>query len=242
MLPIVVAGRGGAFLADGDLVAGVAELSRRGAKAAAFAVWAGSSRQPVVSAEETGARRGIEPSNGSAPDATAAMPPLEAFLEAAGGEVALDVELNDPGHEETVLSLVLGARSPDRVVVTSFHPGILRTVQRLAPEVGTGLLAGARNWRAVRRLVADAFPWQRLDQSQADFLAPARPLLATGLATRARRRGIRLLVWTENDPFEVRRLFRADDLSNEPNLLGVVSECPQLFGRPRVGPGERGLD
>jgi len=140
------------------------------------------------------------------------------------------------------VSLVLGARSPDRVFVTSFQSGILQTVQRLAPEVGTGLLAGARNWRAVRRLVADAFPWQGLDQSQADFLAPARPLLATGLATPARRRGILLLVWTENDPFEVRRLIRADDLSNEPNLLGVVCECPQLFGRSLLGAGGRGLD
>jgi glycerophosphoryl diester phosphodiesterase len=222
---ILVAHRGGASVGSGDPVAGVRRLVELGVEMVEFDVRATADEVLVVyhAAAVDGVRlrdmsyTELARSGGS-------VPTLETFLEAAGGGIALNVELKEPGYERAALAAVLARVSADRVVVTSFHKAALSTVKKLAPKVATGLLVGRRaGWRTPAYLLRDVFPFGRLEDCHADFLAPHRHLLAIGLVGRAQRRGLRLLVWTVNDVAEV------EQLRTEPAVLGIVTDSPELL-------------
>jgi glycerophosphoryl diester phosphodiesterase len=150
---------------------------------------------------------------------------LDQFVKAAGGRLALDVELKEGGHEAQVLALVLAHSSARRVLVTSFRDEALTAVREAAPEVATGLLIGGwSNWHAPLAWLSDVFPFRRLDACQADVLVAGHRLLAwTGLARRARRRGVGVVAWTVND----RATY--DSLRRTPGVLGVITDSERLM-------------
>src|SRR4249920_2335936 len=117
--PLLVAHRGGAALAGGDPVEGVRRLVALGADMVEFDVRTPADGVPVVHHD---ARAGGVPLRGRSLAAHAAagarLPTLEAFLEAAAGRIALDVELKERGGEERVMGAVRAGADPERVVVT----------------------------------------------------------------------------------------------------------------------------
>jgi glycerophosphoryl diester phosphodiesterase len=147
----------------------------------------------------------------------ARIPRLEDFLDIAAGHMALDLELKEPGYEAEVLSLCLAKIEPVDVVVTSFSDSVVATSKQLAPDVSAGLLVGRRE--PLSALLRDVFAFGRLEACRADFLAPHYRLLATGIARRAERRGIGLLLWTVNDPRLIDRYLR------DRRVLGVVTDA-----------------
>ena len=152
----------------------------------------------------------------AASQAGACIARLEEYLDVVAGRMAVDVELKEPGYEADVLSMCLAKVEPDDVAVTSFSESAVAAAKRLAPEVSAGLIVG--RMESPRALVQDIFPFGRLEACGADFLAPHYRLLATGIARRAKRRGIGLLVWTVNDPRLAER-YLAD-----PQVLGVITD------------------
>ncbi len=146
------------------------------------------------------------------------------YLEALDGRLALDLEIKEPGHEAAIVAALRSRADTARVVVTSFSDASIAAVKTLAPEIGTGLLVGSLHaWlRRPRRVPGDLDPFRRLSACGADFLAPSHRLLATGLARRAERHGVGLLVWTVNTRSGVTRSLR------DPRVLGVVTDAPQL--------------
>jgi glycerophosphoryl diester phosphodiesterase len=150
---------------------------------------------------------------------------LEQFVEAAGGRLALDVELKEAGYEQQVLAVVLAHSPPQRVLVTSFQDAALRAVRDAAPELSTGLLIGGwSHWHAPLAWLSDVFPFRRMADCQADVLVASHRLLAwTGLARRARRRGVGVIAWTVND----RAAF--DSLMRTPGVLGVITDSERLM-------------
>ena len=147
-------------------------------------------------------------------------------LGAADGRIAIDLELKEAGYEADVLSTALAHVALERLIVTSFLDEVVRAVKAHAPAVRAGLLLGRRpTLRAPGTLLADAFPFGRLDACGADFLAPHALLLAA-LRRRARSRGIPLLLWTVNDVERVRAYLA------EPGLLGVVTDSPAALEAP----------
>ena len=149
---------------------------------------------------------------------------LADYLEALDGRIALDLEIKEPGHEAAIVAALRARTDPARVVVTSFSDASIAAVKALAPELGTGLLVGSLHlWlRGPRALRGDVDPFGRLSACGADFLAPNHRLLATGLARRAERRGVGLLVWTVNTGAGVARTL------HDPRVLGVVTDDPGL--------------
>lgn len=157
------------------------------------------------------------------------LPTLDEFLDIVAPHMAVDFELKEPGYEAEILSAARAKIDPNNFVVTSFSDSIVATVKQFAPEVSVGLLTGNRRLTALLR---DVFPFRRVQACRADFLAPHYRLLATGMARRAERRGIGLLLWTVNDPRLIERYLE------DPRILGVVTDRPGLVGvlpRPRSG-------
>ena len=159
---------------------------------------------------------------------------LDDVLEAAAGRIAIDLELKEAGYEDDVLSAVLARVELERLIVTSFLDEVVRAVKLHTPAVRAGLIVGRRpTLRAPTRLLADAFPFERLDGCGADFLVPHVLLLATGLHRRARNRGIPLLLWTVNDVERVRAYLA------EPGLLGVVTDSSAALEGPHSSSATR---
>ena len=145
------------------------------------------------------------------------IPRLEDFLDIVAGHMAVNIELKEPGYEAEALSVCLAKVEPDDLVVTSFSESAVATAKQLVPQVSAGLLVGRLD--PLSALLRDVFPFGRLQACRADFLAPHFRLLATGIARRAERRGIGLLVWTVNDPRLIDRNLA------DPRILGVVTDA-----------------
>jgi glycerophosphoryl diester phosphodiesterase len=143
------------------------------------------------------------------------LPMLDEFLNIVAPHMAVDLELKEPGYEAEILSATLAKMEPGNFVVTSFSDSVVATVKQLAPQVSVGLLAGRRR---LTTLLRDIFPFRRVEACRADFLAPHYRLLVTGLAHRAGRRGLGLLVWTVDDPRLIERYL------GDPRMLGVVTD------------------
>jgi glycerophosphoryl diester phosphodiesterase len=230
--PLLVAHRGGTTLAGGDPISGVRRAADLGVAMVEFDVRALADGTLVVYHDAAAA--GVRLSSATSDQLAARgirLATLDEFL-AAAKTLALDVELKETGYEAQVVEVLRGHADLERVVVTSFSDAAIAEVKRLAPTLGTGLIVGSRA-SLVRpwRLVGDIFPFRRLAACDADFLAPSRTLLATGLAHRAARRGVRLLVWGVNDPRQIAR-YLAD-----PRFLGVVADrVDALAAPPAPGP------
>ena len=63
---------------------------------------------------------------------------LEALLDLAAGQIGLDLEIVEFGLERALLDVVAGF--PDRLIVTSIFPDVLREVNRLTDSLETGLV------------------------------------------------------------------------------------------------------
>jgi glycerophosphoryl diester phosphodiesterase len=226
--PLLVAHRAGAWLANGDPLEGVQRLVAMGAEMVEIDVRVTRDRVLVVHHDPTLDGVSIRETDYSALTAMGRgrLAPLEELLAVAAGRLAIDLELKEPGYEAAVLAALNRGADMERTVVSSACDAAIATFKRIEPNIATGLIVGSRPW--IRRpylLIRDILPFQRLAACRADFLAPARALLPTGLARRAESRGVPLLVWTVNDPGEIAR-YLAD-----PRVLGVVTDSVELFAK-----------
>lgn len=221
--PLLVAHRAGAALVGDDPLAGVRHLVAIGADMVEIDVRTTRDGVLIVHHDATLDDVPIRNTDYSmlATLGKGRLALLEELLDAAAGRLALDVELKEPGYEASVLAALRVGANSERVVVTSFCDAAVAEFKRLEPSIATGLIVGGR--AMLRRPLQDVFPFRRLAACRADFLAPARVLLSTGLARRAQRRGVRLLVWTVNDPEEVARYL------GDPRVLGVVTDSAELL-------------
>ena len=225
--PLLVAHRGGAFLAHGDVLEGVRRLASLRADAVEFDVRRTADGTLIVHHDEAVNGRSINHWNYRAlREYYENVPTLTNVLDEIDRHMALDVELKEPGYEADVVSEVCAAVEKHRVIVTSFSDDAVRAVKDLAPEIPVGLIVGRRPtmrrpWDSVR----DMIPFERLRRCQADFLAPSIYLRVTGLFQRARTQHVPLLLWTVSRPAAVNRYL------HEPGVLGVVTNAPEALRR-----------
>jgi glycerophosphoryl diester phosphodiesterase len=231
--PLLVAHKAGAAFAGDDPIAGVRRLVAMGTEMVEIDIRA--TRDGVLVVHHDAAVDGALIRDTDYPTIAALgkgrLAPLDEVFDAAGGHLAFDIELKESGYEAAVLAALRDGANTERIVVTSACDAAIAEFKRLEPDIATGLLVGSRKrLRRPLRMLQDAFPFRRMAACRADFLAPARALLLTGLARRAEERGVRLLVWTVNDPEEVARHL------SDPCVLGVVTDSAELlaaFGRER---------
>jgi len=148
---------------------------------------------------------------------------LHDVLETARGRVGVVIELKYYGHnerlEERVIEAVEAAGMQDDIMLMSLALTGLRKVSVLRPNWTRGLL----NTVSIGDLT-------RLDL---DFLALNAAAATPAMIRRAHERGMRVFVWTINDPVQMSvMLSRGVDglITDEPNLARRVMEYRNTFG------------
>jgi glycerophosphoryl diester phosphodiesterase len=133
------------------------------------------------------------------------VPTLAEVLDVCRGGL-VNVEVKDPDPRAVdLLAGILDARGKvDDVLVSSFQLPTVDRVRAVAPGVPTGFLTfGIDPLEALARAEAHGH-----DAVHPDVWSLGGPLL-TAVTERARQRGLRVNVWTVNDPDELRRLETA---------------------------------
>ena len=125
------------------------------------------------------------------------VPTLDEVFALARGRCALNVELKAPGIATPVCDLIRKWNAEDSTLVSSFDWNELAEVHRAAPELHVGLLAS----RGPARLIGSAV------KMKAAAINPRVDLINIELCQQARRQGLSVYAWTEDDPIEMRKLI-----------------------------------
>ncbi|MCX5731456.1 MAG: glycerophosphodiester phosphodiesterase [Deltaproteobacteria bacterium] len=150
------------------------------------------------------------------------IPTLAEVLEAFPSAV-VNVELKsgrvpDLGLAREVARTLRQQQAGPRVVVSSFSAALLAAFRALAPGVASGyLVAPGALWQA------RAFAAVRLLRPAA--IHPARQLVTPARVEAWRRYGLRVLVWTVDDPAEVERLVALGVAAVVSNVPGLAREA-----------------
>lgn len=160
-------------------------------------------------------------------------------LRVLDGRAGVHLDLKSIGPAPDVVAVVdsvvreVGA---ERVLVTGLDDGTAGAVRawsrarhpalRVALALGRDL-RGLPPVALVRTGLAELFPAGRLRRSDANLVVCQRGLARARIAGWARRRGLPLLVWTVNEPGELRRWLR------DPRTWAIVTDRPALALRLR---------
>ncbi|MBV9997995.1 MAG: glycerophosphodiester phosphodiesterase [Verrucomicrobia bacterium] len=150
------------------------------------------------------------------------IPTLDELLEVISGRIGLDLELKEEGYESAVVSFLLKRASPDRFVITSFHPESIRTVKACFPEVRCGLLLERPSWR--NGPAPDEWPglFAGIRQLGADFIVPHWKYIRLGVLPGTTENGFPLWVWTVNAGSTLKRCLR------EKRIEAVITDRVEL--------------
>lgn len=164
---------------------------------------------------------------------------LVVCLQCAEGRRVLDIELkvyDDDAREplaEAVLERVLAFDAVSRVLVTSMDREVLAYLERRLPALETGWIAGTPSidWPRFIR-------WRRQCGARVDWFVARHGRLPLGstsqrLIREAHQNGVRIGLWTVNDPLAVRRLAAAgcdllitDEVASTRAAVGMGQAVP----------------
>ena len=141
------------------------------------------------------------------------IPTLDDLFATFGRRTLYNVELkalglDDGGLSAAVARIIAAHGVGEQVLISSFSPFTVRAAQRAMPA---GVPVALLRERRVTRLA------HALLRAAADH--PYYPLVDEALMAWARRRGLRVNVWTVDDPTEARRLIRL-------GVHGIITNRP----------------
>ena len=152
------------------------------------------------------------------------IPTLQEVMDAVGHRLLLNIEIKLPftlantGLEGEMVRLIEDNDLVDRVLVSSFHPLVLRRVKSLNPRIPTGLLYAHDLPIYLRRAwLAPLIPHEA---RHPDF-----SMVTPAYVQAMKARGYRVNVWTVDDPDEMRRLLGLGVdaiITNRPDVLRQV--------------------
>jgi len=141
----------------------------------------------------------------------AALAQLQDVLARYRERAFLDIELKVSGLEEITADL-LRQHPPRAFVVSSFLPEVLRAVRRADGAIPLGLICETG---------AQLRAWRRLP---VEYVIPHHSLVRKDLVTELRGAKKNILVWTVNDPGDMKRLA-------EWGVDGIISDDTTLLCR-----------
>ncbi|EKF75234.1 glycerophosphoryl diester phosphodiesterase [Alcanivorax hongdengensis A-11-3] len=146
------------------------------------------------------------------------IPSLQDVLDLCGPAMRFQFEVK--GADRSVLHqlahnlthMIQQQQLQSRVVVTSSHTGFLRMMGTMAPDIDRGYVCQYRYLQPTRRAQGLGCRW----------VMPHFSLVTPALMRRARRRGLKVSVWTVNDLTEAERLTRL-------GVDGIITDYPSSF-------------
>ena len=124
----------------------------------------------------------------------------------------LDIELKVKGLERIMLDLFLRHKPRRGFVVSSFQPGVLKTVRALDATVPLGLICEFKNQLRL---------WNELP---VQYVIPRLDLAEPELIHKIKGAGKKVIVWTVNDPAEMLRFAGC-------GVDGIISDDTSLLCR-----------
>ncbi len=223
--PLIIAHRGASADAPENTLAAFALALEQGADGIELDVQLSADGAPVVMHDDTVDR--MSDGAGRVADLMLAelralsiagehsIPTLADVFALLGRRALYNVELkalgfSDGGLAAAVAGVIAAHNVADRVLISSFSPFTVREARRRLPGVPVGLL---RLHRLMR--LAHAFA-----PAEADH--PAHALVDEGLMAWARRKELRVNVWSVDDPTEARRLARL-------GVHGIITNRPAVI-------------
>ncbi len=154
------------------------------------------------------------------------IPLLTDVLDAVGGKLRINIEIKgrsfrSDGIEEEIAGLVRSRGLTDSVIISSFNPWALGRMKRVAPELPIALLYWGKSPVYLRR--AQPRLWLR-----PQALHPERGLVNARYVSWAHRQGLRVNVWTVNEPSQMRCLIAY-------GVDGIITDRPALLARVLAG-------
>jgi glycerophosphoryl diester phosphodiesterase len=160
-----------------------------------------------------------------------------AFLAATPSRVGLHVDLKWHGYEQPVVEALGRHGLVERTLVSTVHPGSLRTIAGLEARIARGLtypwdrhnLSGrpvlAPLTRGTLEALRQALPYRigrLLGRAQATAAVLQHRVVSRAVVRRCHALGAPVFAWTVDDPRVLRRLARA-------GVDGVVTNDPRIF-------------
>ncbi len=139
------------------------------------------------------------------------IPTLEEALDVLDKKLKVFIELKEVGIEERVLSLVKKKKLLKNVVLVSFLEDALRKVRELDSEVETGLIY-ARHKNPLKAAL----------ELKAQWLLALYVFMHTPIVQKAHESGLKVLVWTVNNPEEVAAMVKK-------GVDAVASDKPDIL-------------
>ena len=145
------------------------------------------------------------------------IPTLEEVLAEVGDRLLIDIELKYPTLETVslegqIIEVIRRLGMQQRVWLSSFKPYALHTARRWAPAMPCGLIYGPLSPGS----------WLLGPITPHEALHPHASLVSERMMQRARKRGLRVITWTVDDPAQARQLAtRGVDaiITNTPGAL-----------------------
>jgi len=150
------------------------------------------------------------------------IPTLAQVFEALEGKLLVNVELKDFNPRSSALAgpvveVIRKHAMERRVLFSSFNPFALRAVKRLAPQIPAGLLVAPDMAIYLRRAwLAPFVPHEARH--------PESSMVTAQTMKWYRAHGLRVNVWTVDDPAEMRRLIAL-------GVDGVITNRPDVLGQ-----------
>ena len=154
------------------------------------------------------------------------IPRLEEILEGfPGARINLEIKAEEPPVTEEVIRILASARAEPRTLLAADKDGVLARVRKLDP--GTAIGSSRGDVIAFFRAVAEGTLDRHVPEGQA--LQIPTTFMGQELITResmeaAHKVGLRVHVWTVNDPTEMARLL-------DQGVDGLMSDDPALLVR-----------
>jgi len=151
-------------------------------------------------------------------------PTLSEVFDALGGKLLVNIELKAPDRSRDAslvapaLAVVRQHGMDRRVLFSSFNPCVLRAMKQLAPDIPVGLLYAPNSPIYARRAWLD--PFEPHEARNPHFSMLTGPIIRW-----YHTRGLRVNMWTVNEPDEMRRLIAAGVdgiITNKPDVLKDV--------------------
>ncbi len=139
------------------------------------------------------------------------IPSLEEALDFLDKKVTIFVELKEAGIEEQVLNVVHEKGLEKKVIITSFLEAALKKVRELDKDIETGLIYAKHS-----------NPLKAALDLKANYLLALYRFTHTANVDKAHERGLKVVVWTINNPEEVEEYVKK-------GVDGIASDKPDIL-------------